>query len=89
MTEFLGQKHQNLSNIVDNFIEFNPEFQIQNGINIANQSIVGENFINGESNVLMGPRLFRCHIAGCDKDYSNKSRLEIHSRTHVIKLVFL
>jgi uncharacterized Zn-finger protein len=30
-------------------------------------------------------RPFKCNFQDCNKDYSNKSRLEIHLRTHVNK----
>ena len=33
-------------------------------------------------------RPFKCHFLICNKDYNNKSRLEIHLRTHVYILIF-
>jgi len=80
MTEYL-EKKQNISQIADSFIDFNHEEQSKsssyNGIPAENSNLNGVNFIREL-------RPFKCNFHGCNKDYSNKSRLEIHLRTHVI-----
>lgn len=83
MTEFSEQKHQNISEIAENFIHFNPEFQIKTGMQLGNQGAGAQASASAEANFMRELRPFRCHFAGCEKDYSSKSRLEIHLRTHV------
>jgi hypothetical protein len=33
-------------------------------------------------------KILKCHFPGCEKEYSNVSRLEIHIRTHVNIFIF-
>lgn len=79
MSEYL-EKKQNISQIADNFIDFTPEEQSNlsagNLQQLENSNLKGLNF-------LRELRPFKCNFSGCNKDYSNKSRLEIHVRTHV------
>lgn len=81
MSEYL-EKKQNISQIADNFIDFTPEDQsnssAMNAQTLENANLNGLNF-------LRELRPFKCNFPGCGKDYSNKSRLEIHVRTHVNK----
>lgn len=83
MTEFSEQKHQNTSEIQENFINFNPEVQIKSGIHNGNECASAQDLASGEANFNRELRPFRCEFPGCGKDYSNKSRMEIHVRTHV------
>ncbi len=80
MTEYL-EKKPIISQIADSFIDFNHEEQskssVFNGLPLENSN---QNGIN----LMRELRPFKCSFPGCNKDYSNKSRLEIHLRTHVI-----
>ncbi len=79
MTEYSEQKNQNTSEIAENFLNFNQEIQIKS----ANECAEAQDSASGEANFNREFRPFRCEFPGCGKDYSNKSRLEIHVRTHV------
>lgn len=79
MSEYF-EKKQNISQTADNFIDFTPEDQSNlSGGNPQQQENSNQNGLN----FLRELRPFRCNYPGCNKDYSNKSRLEIHVRTHV------
>jgi len=83
-TEYSEQKHQNSSEIVAKCISFNPLFEIQTGIQLPNNNLAAAQYLPcGEADYLRELKPFRCYFAGCEKDYSNKSRLDIHMRTHV------
>ena len=79
MSEYL-EKKQNNSQMADNFIDFTPEDKSNSTAN--NQQAYENSNLNG-LNFFRELRPFKCNFPGCNKDYSNKSRLEIHVRTHV------
>jgi len=87
MTEFLEKKQNNSSLLVENFIDLNPEDQNRSPSLTINPPNDNLNLIN--SNFIRELRPFKCNFSGCNKDYSNKSRLEIHLRTHVNPKNFL
>jgi len=84
MSEYL-EKKQNFSQIADNFIDYTPEHQSNS---TANNLQMHENSNLNCSILAKENRPFICNFPECGKDYSNKSRLEIHVRTHVILIFF-
>lgn len=85
MSQYL-EKKQNNTQIADNFIDYAPEEQSNM---TANSLQAHENSNLNCSNFPREHRPFKCNFPGCNKDYSNKSRLEIHVRTHVRLFLFL
>jgi hypothetical protein len=41
-----------------------------------------------DDNDIEKSRPFKCNFIDCFKEYSNRSRLQIHVRTHVYKLIY-
>ena len=78
MSDNIDKTQQIISQIAESFIEFKSDDQ--NQLTSADQT---QNIGFFPMNMMRELRPFKCNFSDCNKDYSNKSRLEIHLRTHV------
>lgn len=81
MTEYLEVKQPNISQIAESFINTNTNNEINPSSSNNIENSENSNLFN--ISFLRELRPFKCNFPGCNRDYSNKSRLEIHVRTHV------
>ncbi len=73
----------------DNFFDFNAEDQSNWSSRSSNNLQAQENSDLNAQSILSKMRPFKCEFPECHKDYSNKSRLDIHVRTHVSFIKYL
>ena len=87
MSQIGDKLQENISKIsLTNENEINNE---QNKSNLFNNLNTNNSHSQNLDEANKELRPFKCRFSNCDKDYNNKSRLEIHLRTHVNKLKIL
>jgi len=78
MSQIGDKLQENISKIANK-----DETELNKEHNLSNQGNKNQNNSQNFDEVNKEIRPFKCHFPDCDKDYNNKSRLDIHLRTHV------
>jgi hypothetical protein len=64
-------------------LEYSKRLSIDHSTKQNSESLESHSVYNHSDDDNKSAKLFPCTFAGCDKHYSSKSRLLIHTRTHV------